>query len=305
MSFYSRPSSMDGFQLRIRSAYERLGSPDNHTGTFVMPSTIVWMVVSGEKEIEKEGVRYLLKEGDIVVFSPQDKITFGRSVEPFHFFTVAFHATVGAFHLPRLLSIPFRIRIPAEDRETLQRLTDKWRSLVRQMNIFVNSVNESGVPPAAGTDHLPSLLNTDQSIGYMRVHTQLMDLLAELLEHARSQLPAQPLTTDTRIQEICMYVHNHLSEPLHTSDLAKRAYVSEGHFRHLFREAFGVSPSDYIRRARIQRAQEMLHYSSLSIQSISEATGFPNYRSLIRVFKQVNGTSPAEYRKKVRQLEET
>lgn len=294
---------MDGFQLRIRSAYERLASPENHTGTFVIPSTIIWMVLSGEKEIERQGERYILKRGDIVVFSPQDKISFGRSVEPFHFFTVAFHAMVGAFHLPRLLSVPFRVQIPTNRDETLVRLMDKWRLLIEQMDVFVDVVNASGGQTAIVSDPIPVLLDTLQSIRYMRVHAQLMDLIADLLDSVGERMPSHPISTDPRIQEICLYVQNHLSEPLHSAALAKRAFVSEGHFRHLFRETFGVSPSDYIRQARIQRAQEMLQSSTLSIKSIAEATGFSDYRKLIRVFKKENGMSPTEYRRKVRQLE--
>lgn len=307
MAFFSTPSSLDGLHLRIRSAYERLSSPANHTGTFVIPAVLIWLVVSGEKQIEKQGVRYVLRRGDIVVFSPQDTISFDWTVEPFHFLTVAFHAEVGAFHLPRFLSIPFHNPFPDRQEQTLLRLTGKWKALIEQLESLEKSLNHSGVhlnsEGSGGMGSVPTPLNTRQSIRYMRVHAYLMDLISEILDVLGDSMPAHPVPVDPRIQEICLYVQNHLSEPLHPSALAKRAFVSAGHFRYLFRETFGVSPSDYIRQARIQKAQEMLQSSTLSVKSIAEATGFSDYRKLIRVFKKENGMSPTEYRKRVRQLD--
>ncbi|MDF2721996.1 MAG: hypothetical protein K0Q59_1671 [Paenibacillus sp.] len=306
MAFYTIPSSMDGWYLRIRSAYERESSPENHIGTYVIPATLIWMIVSGEKQIEKQGVRYVLKRGDIVVLSPQDQISFDWAAEPFQFFSVAFHATVGALHLPRYLSIPFHASIREHRDETIARLAGIWRQLIEELDLLEQSVNlsrklsnaEGGGRPR----NVPMLLTTKQSVGYMRVHSYLMHLLSEILD-AIGGMPAQPVPVDPRIEDICLYVHNHLSEPLHPSALAKRAFVSAGHFRYLFRETFGVSPSDYIRQARIQKAQEMLQSSTLSVKSIAEATGFADYRKLIRVFKQENGISPTEFRKKVRRLD--
>lgn len=308
MPIYSRASSMDGLQLRIRSVYERHSSPENHTGTFVIPATIIWMVVSGEKQIERQGVRYVLKRGDLVVFSPQDIISFGWTTEPFHFFTIAFHASVGAFHLPRLLSIPFRTEIVENQEETLRRLTSKWRELIHQLDVFVEKVNHPGPDPAStspGPDHIPAQLNTVQSIRYMRVHAHLTDLISEVLEvlGETDTMPAHPIPIDQRVQDICLYVQNHLTDELTSSALAKRAFVSEGHFRYLFRETLGISPSDYIRHVRIQKAQELLQSSSLSIKCIADATGFADYRKFSRVFKKENGMSPMDYRRKVSQLE--
>lgn len=308
MPFYDRANSMDGLHLRIRSAYERHSSPENHTGAFVIPSTIIWLVVSGEKQIERHGVRYILKRGDIVVFTPQDIIQFGWTREPFRFFSIAFHATVGAFHLTRLLSIPFFAEGKANSEPTMSRLAGKWEDLIKQMDEFLLLVNRSEPESASGSSVgsgpvVPTRLNTKQAIGHIRIHAYLMDLLSEVLEVLGNSVPAQPIPVDPRVQEICLYVQNHLADPLTSSALAQQLFVSEGHFRYLFRAALGISPSDYIRQIRIQKAQELLQTSLLSIKCIAEETGFSDYRKFSRIFKQEKGMSPMEFRRKVTQLD--
>lgn len=86
-----------------------------------------------------------------------------------------------------------------------------------------------------------------------------------------------------------------LSE-LTVSSLACMCHISESCFRRTFKEHFGISPKEYIQKSKIQKAKELLQNSSLSINEISNLTGFNDTSYFTKAFKNECGISPTKYR---------
>ncbi|MFN2507208.1 MAG: helix-turn-helix domain-containing protein [Chthoniobacterales bacterium] len=68
-----------------------------------------------------------------------------------------------------------------------------------------------------------------------------------------------------------------------------------------FQTRIGVSPLRYLGRLRIQRAEELLEISTLSIKEISAEIGLNDVSHFVREFARTNGATPTEYRKQVRE----
>ena len=81
------------------------------------------------------------------------------------------------------------------------------------------------------------------------------------------------------------------------AELARLCHVGPDHFARLFRRHLGVSPARHLRERRIARAAERLAFSRDSIDTISDALGFPNRFHFTRVFRQLMGVPPGAYRK--------
>jgi AraC family transcriptional regulator len=64
-----------------------------------------------------------------------------------------------------------------------------------------------------------------------------------------------------------------------------------------FREAFGSSLGEMLRRRRVQRAEELLRRRDLSLAEIALATGFADQAQLTKAFRRVTGLTPAVYRR--------
>ncbi len=95
------------------------------------------------------------------------------------------------------------------------------------------------------------------------------------------------------------YLGKHLSDPsLSNKQLAEQAKISEVYFRKLFREAYGISPRQYILQARISHAKQLLREQSATVTAIAEACGFSCVYHFCRAFKQMTGMTPTEYEKK-------
>ena len=81
------------------------------------------------------------------------------------------------------------------------------------------------------------------------------------------------------------------------SDIAAMCSVSENYFRRLFKEYSGISPKEYILRAKIDKAKLRLYEENIPISEIADICGFPDTAYFCRLFKKRTGVSPLSYRK--------
>ena len=94
------------------------------------------------------------------------------------------------------------------------------------------------------------------------------------------------------------YIEKHLCEEYSTAELAKECFVSESRLYHLFREEMNTTPVTYKNELRILRSIEYIKSGYKTVEEISEELGFRSASYFRRVFKDITGMSPMEYRKK-------
>ena len=80
--------------------------------------------------------------------------------------------------------------------------------------------------------------------------------------------------------------------------LAKESGYSRVHFLRMFRAATGYAPHNYLLKLRVDRVRELLA-SSTSLTDIALECGFSSHSHLSRVFRQVLGATPSEYRRRL------
>ena len=81
-------------------------------------------------------------------------------------------------------------------------------------------------------------------------------------------------------------------------ELARLAAMSERTFMRRFRAATGLSPADWVTRARVDAARELLENTALPIDHIAERCGLGTPTTLRHHFRKKVGVSPAQYRKR-------
>lgn len=94
------------------------------------------------------------------------------------------------------------------------------------------------------------------------------------------------------------YITLHLSEEIPVETLCQLSGISRRYFVELFGRETGQTVKQYISHARCRRAAELLANSSLQIQEISHYVGYEDNNYFAKVFKQVMGMTPQEYRRR-------
>jgi AraC-like DNA-binding protein len=85
-------------------------------------------------------------------------------------------------------------------------------------------------------------------------------------------------------------------EPLDLRALASRSGYSLYHFVRAFRETYGETPGRYQARRRVERAQELLRNTTLTVTEVCFRIGFSSLGTFSARFKEIVGLSPSAYR---------
>lgn len=93
------------------------------------------------------------------------------------------------------------------------------------------------------------------------------------------------------------YIHDHLAEDLTISRIAHDLGTSRTRLCAVFAAEEGMPLGTYARKARMDRARELLLCRSLTIAEISKLVGYGHPASFTVAFRSECGTSPASWRK--------
>jgi AraC family transcriptional regulator len=113
-----------------------------------------------------------------------------------------------------------------------------------------------------------------------------------------------PPNTAKQVSALPRHILRRVIERMHNLDtelslpvLAKESGYSRVHFVRMFRTATGYTPHNYLLKLRVDRARELLASPTLSLTDIALECGFSSHSHLSRVFRQVLGATPSEYRR--------
>ncbi|MFI8252314.1 GlxA family transcriptional regulator [Streptomyces filamentosus] len=93
------------------------------------------------------------------------------------------------------------------------------------------------------------------------------------------------------------WILHRLDEPLTLDVLARHAAVSPRTFSRRFVEETGYTPMQWLLRARVDRARELLERSELGVEQIAAETGLGTGANLRMHFQRILGTTPSDYRR--------
>ncbi|MDI4648107.1 response regulator transcription factor [Cohnella hashimotonis] len=100
------------------------------------------------------------------------------------------------------------------------------------------------------------------------------------------------------IAKIQSYVQEHLSEELGREEIARAVYRNPAYLSRLFRKETGMSLTDYIAQAKIERAKRLLTETNDKISNIAEGLGYLHFSYFAKLFRKIAGVTPQDYRKK-------
>lgn len=94
------------------------------------------------------------------------------------------------------------------------------------------------------------------------------------------------------------YILNHLDQKLSIDEIAHHAGYSKYYFSKLFYRETGIKITEFINQAKVDYAADLLVNTNKSVEEISEILGFNHRNYFSKIFKEIKGIRPLEYRKK-------
>lgn len=176
--------------------------------------------------------------------------------------------------------------------------------------------------PVRNRKNLSIILNTllRKSVEHAQVHPFHIDAIsanfahfieqantiAQLLELEREMVATYVLLIrrytlraySPNVRKAMNYIVIHLSSELRLADIAAATGVSPSYLSTLFNQETGDSVSAFINQKRVAKAAVLLEKSTSAINDIAFYVGFSDLNYFTRVFRNITGMPPGEYRKK-------
>ncbi|MFD7234869.1 GlxA family transcriptional regulator [Streptomyces syringium] len=111
---------------------------------------------------------------------------------------------------------------------------------------------------------------------------------------------SRPAAGRRDIDELRLFIAEHLDADLSAAALAARMCLSERHFARVFRQETGISPAAYVEAARVEAARRLLETTDQPLEHVAGTTGLGSVETLHRAFRKQISTTPAAYRRRFR-----
>ena len=120
-------------------------------------------------------------------------------------------------------------------------------------------------------------------------------------EVQEAEVPSQPKALSKEDERFCRklerLVNTRMRNPnLNIDVIAAQFGMGRTNFYRKVRELMGMSPNDYLRKCRMERAAELIRTTALPIADICAQVGMPDAQYFSRVFKGYFGLPPSAYR---------
>ncbi|WP_426199593.1 GlxA family transcriptional regulator [Pseudomonas sp. DC3200b2] len=183
----------------------------------------------------------------------------------------------------------------------ISRLKQRYpRVTLETDRIFVkdgNLLTSGGI--TAGIDMALSVVSEDHGRG---VALDVAKVLLVVMQRQGGQAQFSPLVAelamdDSPIAQVQRYVLEHLEEPFNVERLASLAAMSARHFARQFNRETGTTPMEFIQRARVDRARQLLETGDLPLKTVAFRSGFGSTRHMRLAFNDRLGLTPDQYRR--------
>ena len=223
-------------------------------------------------------LRYLLEKGDIILIPP------GTSHRPL---------------MPEDMKEPYKrdvLRINPEFMERIWKITP---------DLLLGAKLQPQLIRTAGTrwEFLQDLFRTGVREAKAKApgwETMVAGNTLTILSHLHRigiDQSAKPLKAEKPelLERVMAYVESHYAQRITLSQVAQAFYVSESTITHTFQKKMRVSFYRYVTQRRLIAAKSLI-LQNLPMEDVAVQSGFSDYSSFYRAFKQEFGISPRQYR---------
>lgn len=233
-----------------------------------LDSFLFFYVKEGEGILDYDGKEYKVKSGDCVFISCKTPY-YHRTSE--NLWTLEWIHFNGEAILPIYLKYVERGGQPVFHPEDLGEAEKIWRDI----NMIARS-----------SDYIKDI----------RINEKLSGLITFLMSFSWNPEAAAVTSDSRKVFALKDYIDTHYQEKITLDMLAEMFFVNKYTLSRNFKEQFGTSIISYLLVTRITHAKQMLRFTDETVEEVGNACGITPLYYFSRIFKQIEGVSPMEYR---------
>ena len=166
---------------------------------------------------------------------------------------------------------------------------------VRDGNIYTSAGISAGIDLA--------LAWVEEDCGRALAHEIARELVLFLRRPAGQQQLSVSLANQASeikgMQELQVWIADHLEKNISVRALAQRVAMSVRNFERVFTRETGCTPARYVAQMRVEAARRQLEDTDRSIEQIARNCGFVRADLMRRAFSRSVGTTPGRYRSRL------
>ncbi|WP_019535184.1 AraC family transcriptional regulator [Paenibacillus ginsengihumi] len=279
----------------IRSAADLRAPADWHLKERALFDYELLYIMDGELLIIIEGVPYEGKPGDLFLLKPRQRHTI-RSVgsQPVRQSQVHFDP----YYRPDspAMTVSFKLIEEMSEAELEWVREDAHDPLFALPNYLPLS---NPLPFETMLLRIVQEMQEEAPYAEMKAKGLFIQLWSDLLREYREKLHRSEVAgRQQELDTVRSYLENHYGEDVTLETLARLASLSKYYLISLFKKAFGMTPMKYQQLYRIQKAKDMIRFSSDPLKQIAARCGYRDIHSFSRTFRKVEGVPPSFYRAK-------
>lgn len=204
--------------------------------------------------------------------------------------------------------------------------------ILRKPNEIDIVILDIRMPGLNGIDVLKEMKAIDPSLGII-IMTGFgsKDVVVEALRHQSNDYIEKPMAVDktrkiiekvldlsekneykdtgsanSKIEKVKKYLERNYNKKVTLNDAAAIVFLNPKYLSRVFKQNTGVEFKEFVLKLKIEKAKELLNKSDFSVEQMSYKLGYQNSESFIRIFKNITGKTPSEFRgKKKKKLSKT
>ena len=147
-------------------------------------------------------------------------------------------------------------------------------------------------------NQIHSLANSNISTKDIKIYNLITSLLSTIIEETKFAINNNDDKRIYNVESIRNYIDSNYNKNITLDSISDKFFINKYYLTRLFKNTYGITINKYINDIKITKAKELLRFNDMSIVEISNSCGFndPNY--FIRLFKQIEGLTPKEYKYK-------
>lgn len=249
-------------------------------------------IKSGSGNIKIDGIDYKLVPDTFIAILPWETTVINVVDEPLQFIKIVYNSDFISQSMKSIYNTDnevFSVLTPIGNTPVVYCTKDEARIILGIMNEIKNETGVESIYDIPEEKELSKIYVTNK--------------LCELLIHFKRfitkkecvQNDGNSIELDQR-NAIFRYMYSHLNEKQTLTKVAAMFYMSESAISKYITDVTGFSFGDLLNEMRIVKAMDLLTYTDLTLNEISELTGFTDASHISKVFNEKIGTSPKVYK---------